>query len=69
MFLRTLFLEGQARRKLFDANPPKRVWVTSKRIICAKNGDFDNNTGGAQSYSWFIFEKGYKGETILKWFN
>lgn len=69
MFLRTLFLEGQARRKLFDANPPKRVWVTSKRIICAKNGDFDNNTGGAQSYSWFIFEKGYKGDTILKWFN
>ena len=69
MFLRTLFLEGQARRKLFDEYPPRRVWVTSKRIVCAKNGDFKNNTGGAQSYSWFIFEKGYKGETILKWFN
>ena len=69
MFLRTLFLEGQARRKLFDENPPKRVWVTSRRIVCAKNGDFERNTGGAQSYSWFIFEKGYKGDTILKWFN
>ena len=69
MFLRTLFLEGQARRRLFDENPPKRVWVTSRRIVCAKNGDFERNTGGAQSYSWFIFEKGYKGDTILKWFN
>lgn len=69
MFLRTLFLEGQARRRLFDENPPLRVWVTSKRIVCAKNGDFKNNTGGAQSYSWFIWTKGYKGDTILKWFN
>ena len=69
MFLRVLFLEGQGRRKLFDKYPPKRVWVTSKRIVCAKNGDFASNTGGAQAYAWYIFEKGFKGDTILKWFN
>lgn len=69
MFLRTLFLEGKSRRRLFDENPPKRVWVTSKRIMCAKNGDFNSYKGAAQSYAWFIFEKGYKGDTILKWFN
>lgn len=69
MFLRLLFLEGKARRKLFDENPPKRVWVTSKRIVCAKNGEFDKQGGGAQAYAWYIWEKGYKGDTILKWFN
>ena len=69
MFLRTLFLEGKARRRLFDKYPPIRVWVTSSRIVCAKNGDFKANTGGAQSYAWFVLEKGYKGDTTLKWFN
>lgn len=69
MFLRVLFLEGQRRRRLFDDNPPKRVWITSKRILCAKNGEFDKMNGAAQAYAWYIFEKGYKGETILKWFN
>lgn len=69
MFLRVLFLEGKARRELFDKCPPQRVWVTSSRIVCAKNGEFDKMTGGAQAYAWFIFEKGYKGDTILKWFN
>ena len=69
MFLRVLFLEGQRRRRLFDENPPKRVWITSKRILCAKNGEFDKMNGAAQAYAWYIFEKGYKGDTILKWFN
>lgn len=69
MFLRVLFLEGQRRRKLFDENPQKRVWVTSKRILCAKNGEFDKMDGAAQAYAWYVFEKGYKGDTILKWFN
>lgn len=69
MFLRVLFLEGQRRRALFDKYPPKTVWVTSKRIVCAKNGEFDSNTGGAQAYGWFCWTKGYKGDTVLKWFN
>ena len=25
--------------------------------------------GSAVAYAWYIWEKGYKGETILKWFN
>lgn len=69
MFLRVLFLEGQRRRALFEKYPPKKVWVTSRRIICAKNGDFKSNTGGAQAYMWAIWVKGYNGETTIGWFN
>ena len=69
MFLRTLFLEGKARRKLFDAQPPRRVYVASSRIVCAKNGDFERYTAAAQSFSWFVWEKGYTGDTVVKWFN
>lgn len=66
MFLRTLFLEGKERGELFKISPPRYVFVSSSRIQCATNGIFIG--GGAQSYSWFIWEKGFKGETILKWF-
>jgi len=25
--------------------------------------------GSAVAYAWFIWEKGYKGDTIVKWIN
>lgn len=66
--LRTLFLESKARKKLFDEAPPRSVNVFYGRIRCAKNGDFEKySKSNAQSYSWFIWEKGYKGKTILNW--
>lgn len=69
MFLKILFLEGKERKQLFQTNPPKVVYVSSSRITCAKNGDFKKFTSGALAYAWYIWEKGYKGDTIIKWFN
>ena len=40
--------------------------------VIAKGGDFEkykNGTGTAIAYAWFLWEKGYKGDTVLKWFN
>ena len=67
MFLRLLFLEGQKRRKLFDEYPPKRIHVFSSRIGCAKGGDFENNITKAVCFAWFVWQKGYEGETIIDW--
>lgn len=69
MLLRIQFLEGQKRRKLFDEFPPEKVYVASKRIVCAHNGDFETYTGSAVCYAWFIWKKGYTGDTVIKWFN
>ncbi len=69
MFLKVLFLEGKARKELFNKYPPKTVYISSSRINCAKNGDFDTYTSSAIAYAWFIWEKGYCGETIIKWTN
>jgi len=65
MFLKLTFLEGQERRKLFDIYPPKTIYVFSKRQECAKNGEFGK--GSAVAYAWFIWEKGYKADPIIKW--
>lgn len=69
MFLKLTFLEGKARKALFRESPPKRVWVSSSRLKCAMNGHFDAYASSAAAYGWFVWEKGYKGDTIVKWFN
>lgn len=69
MFLKITFLEGKKRKFLFRNTPPLRVWVSSSRLKCAMNGDFDAVGGSAACYAWFIWEKGYRGDTIVKWFN
>lgn len=75
MFLKLTFLEGQARKELFTTNPPKVVYVSSSRLGCAKNGEFKIGKDGnpaiesAVAYAWFVWEKGFKGNTIIKWVN
>lgn len=69
MFLKLTFLEGKGRRHLFKTTPPVRVWVSSSRLKCAMNGDFSSVSSSAAAYAWFVWEKGYKGETTVKWFN
>lgn len=72
MFLRLQFLEGKSRRRLFDKHPPRTVYVSSSRINCCKNGNFSpeqRSNNSAQAYAWFIWEKGYKGDPVIKWFN
>ena len=69
MFLKLSFLETKRRKKLFKKYPPKTVYVSSSRIICAKNGDFKTFDKSAIAYAWFVWEKGYKGKTTIKWFN
>lgn len=67
MFLKLLFLESSKRKKLFQKYPPKTVYIFTKRIKCAINGDFSNKKGKAVAYAWYIWEVGYSGDTIIKW--
>jgi hypothetical protein len=85
MFLKLTFLESSGRRELFRKYPPKKIWVSSSRIPCGKNGDFyqrnkdgsikydrDGNpkeVSSAVCYAWFIFEKGYQGPITVDLFN
>lgn len=68
LFLPIRYLEGKERKLLFQKFPPKTVWVSSSRLKCAPNGEF-NKEGSSVSYAWFVWQKGYSGQTQLKWFN
>ncbi len=66
MFLKLTFLEGKKRKSLFAKHPPKRVYVFSSRVACAKGGDFSSTQSSAVAYAWFIWEKGYNMDTIVR---
>lgn len=70
MFLKLQFLEGKARKELFAKYPPKTVYVSSSRLRCAMNADFEKYAKpSAVCYARFVWEKGYTGDIILKHIN
>lgn len=70
MFLKLQFLEGKERRELFRTAPPKTIYVFTSRVNCAHGGDFVKyNRNAAIAYAWFVWEKGFKGDPVVKWIN
>lgn len=67
MFLKIQFLEGKSRKELFKKYPPKYIYVNSSRQLCYLNGDMSKKISSATCYCWFIWEKGYEGEPIVRW--
>lgn len=67
MLLKLTFLEGKARLNFFKKFPPKKIYVFSSRINCAKNGDFSKNISSAVCYAWYIWEKDFKGKPEIDW--
>lgn len=70
MFLKLTFLESKSRKELFMKSPPKTIYVSSSRLRCMKNGDpKSNDCSSAVAYAWFVWQKGFKGDPIIKWVN
>jgi hypothetical protein len=67
LFLKIQFLEGQKRKNLFEKYPIKYVYVHSSRQQCSMNADFINLKATTQFYAWYVWEKGFKGDTKIKW--
>jgi len=66
MFLRLQYLEGTNRyNRVFKDNPPKTVYVFINRQTSSKVDDF--SVGSAVAYCWYVWEKGFKGDTVIKW--
>lgn len=69
MFLKLTFLESKSRKQFFLDNPPKVLYVSSSRLKCFKNGDYSDKSSSAIAFCWYVWENGYKGDTIIKWIN
>lgn len=71
MFLKVTFLEGKRRyAEIFSKFPPEWVYVSSERVLCAKNAQFNDmreSGGSALAYAWFVWLKGDDGQTSVEW--
>lgn len=69
-FLKLQFLESKKRRNLFEKYPLKKLYVSSNRLVAAKNGDFEKyGHRRGMAFGWYVWEKGFEGDPIIKWFN
>lgn len=72
MFLNIRFLESSKRKDLFDAYPPKYIYVFRNRMATWNNGNPVNPDTGKKwattlCHAWFIWEKNSKTEPIVRW--
>jgi hypothetical protein len=69
MLLRLAWLEGRARRALFESSPLARVWVFAGRLSMARGGDAAllGSNGGMMPFAWFVWEHGHVGAPTLGW--
>lgn len=69
MLLPLNFLSSKERYEVFKKYPPKSVYVYVERICIAKGGKFEEyeSSSNMQIYAWYVWEKGFEGETTLRW--
>jgi Methylase of polypeptide chain release factors len=73
MFAKLQFLEGVKRYEWFKHQPLKYVYVYSYRATPWRDGQPLNENGkrwaSTMTFAWFVFEKGYSGEPVIRWLN
>lgn len=72
MLLKIQFLESKSRKEFLENSPLKYIYVFSERQNTMKNGDPINPLNGkpwssTMLLAWFVWEKGYEGEPIVRW--
>jgi len=68
MLLRIQFLESKGRHEWFKNSPPKFVYVHSSRIKIWKDNDSAKYPGTQPlCYAWYVWEKGFEGQTTICW--
>jgi len=68
VLLRLNFLESTRRMPFFQAHPPSRIWVSSRRLPMMSRYGWTGPTAPSNiCFAWYIFDGGGKCE--IKWFD
>lgn len=55
--LRTNFMESTRRFKMFQANPPARIWVSSRRLPMMHRQGYDGPKATSNTcFAWFVWD-------------
>ena len=70
IYMPLTYLSSTSRyNEVYSKYPPARVYVYQERICIAKDADFKKYgiSTNMETYAWYIWERGYKGTTELRW--
>lgn len=68
LLCRLAWLESQKRRPFFDATPPSRVWVFSKRLpMMHRPGWNGNRSTSTIAFAWYVWDAKVPKHTELHW--
>ncbi|WP_428668073.1 hypothetical protein [Reyranella sp.] len=65
---RVLNLEGKAASALMQRRGLARVLVSAGRVDILPPGAKSTGKGGIIAYAWYVFERGFRGDPVIKWF-
>ena len=67
MFLKTVFLESEARFEMFSDKefPLKTMYQFSKRVTLYKDGKKMKNSGMI-AYAWFVWDRNHAGKATIE---
>ena len=70
LLLRLSFLEAVGRKDWFEANPPARIHVSSRRLpMMPREGYEGKQSSSTLAHAWYIWLRGYNGSPQLRWFD
>lgn len=71
MFAKIQLLEGKKRYSFFKKYPPSYIYVHSSRVAPYRNGEEFDDKGkpwnSTMCFAWFVWDKSYFGEPIIRW--
>lgn len=68
MLCRLAWLEGKARKLMFESTPLARVWVFSGRIPMLRGGEeMLKGGGGMIAFAWYVWDRQHTGKPEIGW--
>lgn len=70
LLLRTNFLESTARLPFFRANPPARLWISSRRLPMMHRHNWEGPRAPSNTcFCWFVWDANAEHKCIVNWFD
>ena len=67
LLLNIFYLSSKNRKEMLMNSGLKYVYVHSDRVTMHPYGQPKPKNGGTKMYAWFVWDKGYNGEPIIRW--
>ncbi len=68
--LRMNFVESMGRFEFFKANPPARIWVSSRRLPMMHRDGWEGKVSASNiCFAWFVWDERVARKSAIDWFD